>query len=178
MATCGILHDIEIIACCAEIRVRNTFALIFGLLALLNIHAQTEGQSPALWWSVAPGATLPVGLNSSYFSTGVTVDISGEYVHPALLGFAPLVRADFRYLPLSLGGVGGFYEAAASLGATYRMHLFGPLSGRVFADLGYSFVDLIEYVTSSPGYYFENNGFAEGGGRPLLRAQSQRRPAT
>ena len=142
---------------------RNAIALVFSLLALGAISAETEGQSPALWWSVAPAATFPLGLNASYFSTGATIDIAGEYVNPAWYGFIPLLRADFSYLPLSVSNVGAFYEAAASLGTAYRFKLFGPVSGRVFAGLGYSFVDLIEHVTSSNGYFFENNGFALGG---------------
>jgi hypothetical protein len=93
----------------------------------------------------------------------VTVDISGEYVQPAWLGFAPLIRTNFTYLPLSVSNVGAFYEAAGALGGEFRFKLFGPLSARVFADVGYSFVDLIENVTSSAGYYFENNGFTESG---------------
>ncbi|MGA2640334.1 MAG: hypothetical protein ABSG21_05440 [Spirochaetia bacterium] len=142
---------------------RNTFALIFSLLALGSIHAQNVEQNPAYWWTVAPAATLPLGLNSNYFSTGVTVDVSGEYVHPALLGFAPLFRINLNYVPLAVSGVGGLYEIAGALGAAYRFNLFGPFSGRVFADVGYSFVDLIVHVTDYVGYAFENNGFAEGG---------------
>jgi len=141
---------------------RNIFALVFGLLLLGSIFAQNESQSPALWWGIAPAATLPLGLNSSYFSTGVTVDVSGEYVIPSWYGFAPLARANFSYVPLSVSGVGAFYQAAGAIGE-YRLNLFGPFSGRVFADLGYSFVDLITHVASSAGYFFENNGFTEGG---------------
>src|SRR5208283_87372 len=142
---------------------RNIFSLLFGLLLLGSIFAQNESQSPALWWGIAPAATLPLGLNSSYFSTGVTVDVSGEYVIPSWYGFAPLARANFSYVPLSVSGVGAFYQAAGAIGAAYRFNLFGPFSGRVFADLGYSFVDLITHVSSSAGYFFENNGFTEGG---------------
>lgn len=142
---------------------RNIFALLFSLLLLGNSFAENDRPTPALWWSIAPAAIMPLGLNSSYFSTGVTVDISGEYVNPAWYGFAPLLRTNFSYVPLSVSGVGAFYQAAASLGAAYRFNLFGPFSGRVFADLGYSFVDLITHVTSSVGYFFENNGFTEGG---------------
>ncbi|MGA2477199.1 MAG: hypothetical protein ABSG63_00430 [Spirochaetia bacterium] len=142
---------------------RNAIALIFSLLTLGSISAQNEGQTPALWWSMAPAATFPLGLNASYFSTGATIDISGEYINPAWFGFLPLLRADFSYVPLSVNNVGAFYQAAASLGAGYRLRLFGPLEGRAYAGLGYSFVDLIEHVTSSTGYFFENNGFALGG---------------
>jgi hypothetical protein len=142
---------------------RNAIALIFGLLTLGSICAQSEGQTPALWWSMAPAATIPLGLNSSYFSTGATVDISAEYINPAWFGFLPLLRADFSYVPLSINNVGAFYQAAASLGAGYRLRLFGPLAGCAYAGIGYSFVDLIEHVTSSTGYFFENNSFALGG---------------
>jgi transglutaminase-like putative cysteine protease len=141
---------------------RTLFALAFSLVALGSISAQSEDQRPAFWWNISPAMTLPLGLDASYFSTGVTVDISGEYVHPALRGLAPLLRMDLNYVPLSVSGVGGLYEAALSLGAAYRVPLFGPVSGRLFADLGYSFVDLITHVTSS-GYFFENNGFTEAG---------------
>jgi hypothetical protein len=142
---------------------RTVVALIFSLLALLPAGADNAGQSPAFWWSIAPAATIPLGLNASYFSTGMTIDVGGEYANPAWLGFLPFLRADFSYVPLSVSNVGAFYQAAASLGSAYRFSLFGPLSGRVFAGLGYSFVDLIERVTSSTGYFFENNRFAIGG---------------
>jgi len=142
---------------------RNILSLLFGLLLLGSIFAENEGQSPALWWGIAPAATLPLGLNASYFSTGVTVDISGEYVIPAWHGFAPLFRTNFSYVPLSVSGVGAFYQAAGAIGAEYRFNLFAPFTGRVFADLGYSFVDLITHVSSSAGYFFENNGFTEAG---------------
>lgn len=142
---------------------RNILSLLFGLLLLGRVFADNEQQSPALWWGIAPAATLPLGLNASYFSTGVTVDISGEYVIPSWYGFAPMFRTNFSYVPLSVSGVGAFYQAAGAVGAAYRFSLSGPFSGRVFADLGYSFVDLITHVSSSAGYFFENNGFTEGG---------------
>ncbi len=141
---------------------RNSFALLLGLLLLGSVFAQDENQRPAFWWNIAPAATLPLGLNASYFSTGVTVDFSGEYVHPSLLGFAPLLRINLNYVPLSVAGVGGLYEMAGALGAAYRIPMFGPLSARLFGDLGYSFVDLLTHVAYS-GYFFENNGFAEAG---------------
>ena len=71
---------------------RNAFALLFSLIILGSLFAESETQRPAFWWSLSPAATLPLGLNDSYFSTGVTVDISGEYVHPAWYGFAPLLQ--------------------------------------------------------------------------------------
>ena len=142
---------------------KKIFLLLFSFILIGNTFAENEGQSPALWWGIAPAATLPLGLNAGYFSTGVTVDISGEYVIPAWYGFAPLLRTNFSYVPLSVSGVGAFYQAAGAIGAEYRFNLFGPFSGRVFADLGYSFVDLITHVSSSAGYFFENNGFTEGG---------------
>jgi hypothetical protein len=73
------------------------------------------------------------------------------------------LRVDLSYVPLSVSNLVAFYQAAASLGSAYRIKLFGPLSARAFVGLGYSFVDLIEHVTTSSGYYFENNGFAIGG---------------
>ena len=142
---------------------RNSFLLIFSLLAFGNVFAQNEVQRPSFWWTLAPAASLPLGLNSSYFSPGATVDFTGEYVHPALRGFAPLLRINLNYVPLSVSGVGGLYEIAGSLGAAYRIPLFGPVSGHVFADLGYSFVDFIAHVTNTFGYFIENDGFAEGG---------------
>jgi tetratricopeptide (TPR) repeat protein len=141
---------------------RKSFALLFSILILGSVFAQNQSQRPAFWWSIAPAATLPLGLNANYFSTGVTVDSSGEYVNPAWLGFMPLLRINLNYVPLSVSGVGGLYELAGALGAGYRITLFGPFSGRVFADLGYSFVDLLTHVAYS-GYFFENNGFAEAG---------------
>jgi hypothetical protein len=74
---------------------RHALALIFSLLALGRIQAEKDAQTPALWWSAAPAATIPLGLDSSYFSTGVTADISGKYFNPAWRGFAPLLRTDF-----------------------------------------------------------------------------------
>ena len=141
---------------------RNAIVLLLSFGVLGSVFAQSESQRPAFWWSLAPAATLPLGLDSSYFSTGVTVDFSGEYVHPAWWGFAPLFRINLNYVPLSVGAVGGLYEIAGALGVAYRIPVFGPFSGRVFADVGYSFVDLVTHVAYS-GYFFENNGFAEGG---------------
>ena len=141
---------------------RNAFALLFSLIILGSLFAQSETQRPAFWWSLSPAATLPLGLSDSYFSTGVTVDFSGEYVHPAWWGFAPLFRINLNYIPLSVSAVGGIYEMAGALGAAYRIPIFGPFSGRVFADIGYSFVDLVTHVAYS-GYFYENDGFAEGG---------------
>jgi len=142
---------------------RNAFALLLGLLALTSAFAENEGQPAAMWWSVAPAAALPLGLNSSYFSTGVTLDFSGEYVHPALRGVLPLFRTNFSYVPFTVNGVGGLFEAAASLGAAYRVSLFGPLSARVFADLGYSYVGIYEQVTRPVLFFNGTDAFAEGG---------------
>ena len=121
---------------------KMTFVLVFCLFGVLNAGAENQVQNPAFWWSASPAATLPLGLNSSYFSTGVTVDISGEYVHPAWLGFAPLLQNQFQLRSTFRQRCGGILPGGGALGAAYRFNLFGPFSGRVFADLGYSFVDL------------------------------------
>jgi hypothetical protein len=141
---------------------RSAFVLLFSLGVLGSVLAQSESQRPAFWWSLAPAATLPLGLDSNYFSTGVTVGFSGEYVYPPWWGFAPLFRINLNCVPLSVGDVGGLYEIGGALGAAYRIPIFGPFSGRVFADIGYSFVDLVTHVAYSR-YFFGNNGFTEGG---------------
>jgi len=138
--------------------------LILALCVAGSAGAQGQTRNAELWWSVSPGAALPLGLNSTYFSPGAALGASAEYLPPSLGGLSFLFGLNFGYVPVSLSGVGGLLEAAPSIGAAFQVPLLvlQGLSGRLFTDIGYSYVGFLEHVSNSYLWY-GGDAFAEAG---------------
>jgi len=130
-------------------RGRVVFSLLLFLCLAANASAQGETVHPELWWSFSPAAAVPLGLNSTYFSTGAVLDISAEYLHPALGGVSLLFGRPSATSPsLSAGWAASWRPRHLSGRSSIPLPLLRGLTGRVFADVGYSYVGFYEHVNS------------------------------